>query len=107
MPGRVKLYGPIAQRAAFAVVSRDPDVTRAVRTAAKAIRDDAAARGGAGGKHLAVARFYDPGTRMVVYRIGYRPQHFYMWFKEFGTIHQPAVPHVRPALDAAGGKVAD
>jgi hypothetical protein len=44
---------------------------------------------------------------MVVYRIGYRPQHFYMWFKEFGTIHQPAVPHVRPALDAAGGKVAD
>jgi hypothetical protein len=107
MPGRVKMYSPAVQRAAFALASRDPGVTRATRSAARDLRDDMAERAGAGGEHLAVVRYYDTVTRRVSHRITYPPQFFYMWFKEFGTIRQPAQPHIRPVLDAAGGRVAD
>lgn len=36
--------------------------------------------------------------RGVHSKIGYPPEHFYMWFGEIGTEHQRARPHLRPAL---------
>jgi HK97 gp10 family phage protein len=38
-------------------------------------------------------------------RISWTKSHYYMLFREKGTVHEPARPFLRPALDRARGNV--
>lgn len=38
-------------------------------------------------------------------RVSWTRQHYYMYFTEKGTVHMPARPFLRPALDRARGSV--
>lgn len=101
---QVEMASPAAQAAIWALISRDPRVTAEVKARAVQVRDEARRRAGAGGEHIIVARHYNQSTRQVTQRVGWRSQHFFMGFKELGTVHQPAVGFLRGAADMFGAR---
>lgn len=95
---------------ALAALSQVPEVKRQVRARAVAVRDDARrlapVESGALRRSLAIVNVYDPQTRTVVYRVGWRTDiAFYGGLVELGTEDTPPQPHLRPAAWRNGGRV--
>jgi HK97 gp10 family phage protein len=58
-------------------------------------------RGGAASIHAETVR----GPNGWEVRVSWTRSHYYMYFSEKGTVHMPARPFLRPALDRARGSV--
>ncbi|MFF3867349.1 HK97-gp10 family putative phage morphogenesis protein [Micromonospora sp. NPDC001898] len=85
----------------LAALSQVPEVAKATRQVANAIRRDARrlARKQTGNlrKNLQVERVYDPQTRRVKFIVGWGPAAWYGWMVEAGTEDTPPAPHLVPA----------
>lgn len=85
----------------LAAFSQVPEVAKAVRQAANAIRRDARRlapkRTGNLRKNLAVERVYNRETRLVYFRVGWSPAAWYGWLVESGTEDVAPAPHLVPA----------
>jgi len=79
-----------------------PQVDRATRRVADRIRDDAYSAApkdtGAGAASLAVEGDQEPGG-VIVYRVSWAKEKFYMAFAELGTVHETPRPFLRPAAE--------
>lgn len=88
----------------IAALTQTPTVKRQVRKVAAAVRTEARRRvpvaSGNLKRNIAVENVYDRETRMVHFRVGFRPRAFYGGFVELGSLNEPARPFLRPAADA-------
>lgn len=88
----------------IAAVTQAPSVKKQVRAVAnevrKIAREKAPRETGALKRSIKVENFYDSGTGMVEYRVGWdKRTAFYGPLVELGTEDTPARPHLRPAAD--------
>lgn len=95
---------------ALAALSQVPEVKRQVRAVAAKVRDDARRLAPVETGHMrrgiVVVNAFDPKTRTVVYRVGWRMRDaWYGGLVELGTEKTPPQPHLRPAAWRNGGKV--
>lgn len=94
---RVHMARGVQQR-----IEKLPQIDRAARRVADAIREDAYVSApkdtGAGAASLAVEGTAESGG-VVVYRVSWAKEKFYMMFAELGTEHESARPFLRPAAE--------
>lgn len=88
----------------LAAVSQAPSVKKQVRSVAaeirKLARQKAVKETGTMAKGIKVENFYDRGTGLVEYRVGWdKRTAWYGPLVELGVEGQPARPHLRPAAD--------
>ncbi|GAA2516657.1 HK97 gp10 family phage protein [Winogradskya humida] len=97
----------------LAAFSQVPEVAKAVRQVANAIRRDARrlAKKNTGTlrRNLQVERAYDRETRVVYFRVGWGPAAWYGWLVEAGNEENAPAPHLVPAAikNGAGPGVED
>ncbi|MFI5839459.1 HK97-gp10 family putative phage morphogenesis protein [Catenuloplanes sp. NPDC051500] len=92
----------------LAAFSQVPEVAKAVRQVANAIRRDARRlakkRTGNLRRNIAVERIYDRENGFVFFIVGWSPRAWYGWMVEAGTENEPPQPHLVPAAVKNGAR---